>query len=59
MDADQILVMDGGRLVERGTHRELLERGGAYAEMWALQQQEEAMRADVAPAGPRLATVAG
>ena len=42
MDADQILVMDGGRIVERGTHRDLLERGGAYAEMWALQQQEEA-----------------
>jgi ATP-binding cassette subfamily B protein len=41
MDADQILVLDGGRIVERGTHRELLERGGAYAEMWALQQQEE------------------
>ena len=41
MDADQILVMDGGHIVERGTHRELLERGGAYAEMWALQQQEE------------------
>jgi len=41
MDADQILVMDGGRIVERGTHRELLERAGAYAEMWALQQQEE------------------
>ena len=41
MDADQILVMDGGRIVERGTHRDLLECGGAYAEMWALQQQEE------------------
>ena len=42
MDADQILVMDHGRIVERGTHRELLEAGGAYAQMWALQQQEEA-----------------
>jgi len=41
MDADQILVMDGGRIVERGTHRALLECAGAYAEMWALQQQEE------------------
>jgi ABC-type transport system involved in Fe-S cluster assembly fused permease/ATPase subunit len=41
MDADQILVMDHGRIVERGTHGELLARDGAYAHMWALQQQEE------------------
>ena len=41
MDADQILVMDHGRIVERGTHNELLARNGAYAHMWALQQQEE------------------
>ena len=44
MDADQILVMDHGRIVERGTHRELLERGGLYSQMWLLQQQEEAER---------------
>ena len=44
MDADQILVIDRGRIVERGTHRELLERGGHYAQMWLLQQQEEAER---------------
>jgi len=42
MDADQILVLEAGRIVERGTHRELLERNGAYAQMWALQLQEEA-----------------
>ncbi len=41
MDADQILVMDSGRIVERGTHRELLALDGQYAQMWALQQQEE------------------
>ncbi len=41
MDADQILVMDHGRIIERGAHRELLERAGVYAQMWALQQQEE------------------
>jgi ABC-type transport system involved in Fe-S cluster assembly fused permease/ATPase subunit len=59
MDADQILVMDGGSIVERGTHRELLERGGTYAEMWALQQREEAERTEAAgPATvrPRAAT---
>jgi ABC-type transport system involved in Fe-S cluster assembly fused permease/ATPase subunit len=44
MDADQILVMDGGRIVERGAHRELLERNGAYAQMWSLQQQEESQK---------------
>lgn len=50
MDADHILVMDHGRILERGTHRELLERGGLYAEMWLLQQQEEAEREKAAAA---------
>ncbi|MBI1397665.1 MAG: ATP-binding cassette domain-containing protein [Betaproteobacteria bacterium] len=45
VDADQILVMEAGRIVERGTHRELLARSGTYAQMWALQQQEEAAAA--------------
>jgi len=40
-DADQILVMDHGRIVERGTHQQLLAASGAYAQMWELQQQEE------------------
>ena len=44
MDADQILVMDHGRIAERGTHRELLALSGSYAQMWALQQKEEAER---------------
>jgi len=44
MDADQIIVLDRGRIVERGTHGDLLARGGAYAQMWALQQEEDAAR---------------
>jgi ATP-binding cassette, subfamily B, heavy metal transporter len=44
MSADEILVMDHGRIIERGTHPELLARGGVYAQMWALQQREEATR---------------
>jgi ABC-type transport system involved in Fe-S cluster assembly fused permease/ATPase subunit len=41
MDADQILVLSQGRIVERGSHRQLLDAKGEYARMWALQQQEE------------------
>jgi len=40
VDADQILVLDAGCIVERGGHRELLEAGGLYAHLWSLQQEE-------------------
>jgi ATP-binding cassette subfamily B protein len=40
VDAEQILVMQQGRIVERGTHDSLLAQGGAYAAMWALQQAQ-------------------
>ena len=40
MGADQILVMDDGRIVERGTHAELLAADGRYATMWRLQQEQ-------------------
>jgi ATP-binding cassette, subfamily B, heavy metal transporter len=49
MNADEIVVLDLGRIVERGTHPQLLERGGAYAQMWALQQQEEAPASEPVP----------
>jgi ABC-type transport system involved in Fe-S cluster assembly fused permease/ATPase subunit len=44
VDADQILVMDKGRIAERGTHRELLAHNKLYAQMWNLQKQEEHMQ---------------
>src|SRR3954462_3529954 len=44
VDAHEILVMDGGRIIERGTHQALLARGGRYAEMWSLQQSAEGER---------------
>ena len=40
VDADQILVLDHGRVREQGTHRELLQQNGLYAQMWILQQRE-------------------
>lgn len=39
IDADEILVMDAGRIIERGQHDVLLAKGGHYAHMWEMQQQ--------------------
>ncbi len=40
VDADQILVMHAGRIIETGVHQTLLEKDGAYARLWRLQQEE-------------------
>ncbi|MEK6349557.1 MAG: ABC transporter ATP-binding protein/permease [Burkholderia sp.] len=48
--AAQIIVMDRGRIVERGTHDELVRAGGHYAQMWALQQQQREVAPDAVSA---------
>jgi ABC-type transport system involved in Fe-S cluster assembly fused permease/ATPase subunit len=47
-DADQILVMEAGRVIEEGTHEALLEAGGRYAAMWDQQSAEEGAEEAVA-----------
>jgi ATP-binding cassette subfamily B protein len=48
VDADQIVVLDQGRVAERGTHAGLLQKGGLYAEMWNRQQTERENQAEAA-----------
>ena len=51
VDADEILVLEGGRIVERGAHAALLAADGRYATMWRLQRDEAARETARAPAG--------
>jgi ATP-binding cassette, subfamily B, heavy metal transporter len=46
IDADQIIVLDQGVVIETGRHDDLLAQGGVYAAMWALQQQETTVTLD-------------
>ncbi|NIP72875.1 MAG: ABC transporter ATP-binding protein/permease [Gammaproteobacteria bacterium] len=47
VDADTILVMEHGRIVERGAHRRLLAKNGVYARLWELQQEERRRREEL------------
>ncbi len=49
--ADEIIVLDQGEIIERGTHAMLLARGGLYASMWSRQREAEAARERLALAG--------
>jgi len=49
MHADQILVLEQGHIVERGTHAELLAANTLYAQMWRLQQQSEPLVSAISP----------
>ncbi|HEX2430585.1 MAG TPA: ABC transporter ATP-binding protein/permease [Aestuariivirgaceae bacterium] len=50
VDADEIIVIEKGRIVERGTHRALLAMGGVYAAMWSRQREAEEARRRLAEA---------
>jgi len=59
VDADEILVLEAGRIVERGTHGALLAQGGVYARMWQLQQTESPESSSRDAEGRQLSTPNG
>ena len=58
MDADLILVIDGGRVIQRGTHAELTAQDGLYRTLWSIQHLGEAELAAELDDEPALATAA-
>jgi ATP-binding cassette subfamily B protein len=63
VNADEIIVLDKGAIVERGSHLELLDRGGVYAAMWRRQREvdaaEETLRRAEAAEGPSFRETVG
>lgn len=57
--ADEIVVLDRGRIVERGTHARLLMRNGMYAQMWLLQQREKRLERAGEKAAPMATAAVG
>lgn len=51
VDADRIVVLEAGRVVESGRHRELLNADGLYAHLWSLQQEERVVQQEAAALG--------
>ncbi len=58
VDADEILVLEEGRIVERGRHEELLVRNGRYAELWRVQLRERSEAGSPAPSDVPLGRMA-
>ena len=57
VDAHQILVLEQGRIVERGRHADLLAAGGRYAQMWALQHHGASASPPPEPRAHEAATI--
>ena len=54
VDADEIVVLDAGRVAERGTHAALLARGGLYSQMWVIQAEQQDRPERLKDTGPEV-----